>query len=201
MKFSDHVNYLCKRTVRQLNAVRRVARYLKKDCLMTLFYAFVMSNFSYCSTVWHFCPKASTLKMEKLQKAALRVVFNDYIAGYCQLLAMSNRSPLYVSRLKTILTEVFKCIRKLNPMFMNNIFSINDKPYDTRSGQTLSQARMKTIKYGINSFTYQGAKHWNVLPADMKDIECLNEFKSCLKKWISPECHCGCCVACTVKNM
>ena len=63
--FSDHVTYLCKRTSRQLNAVRRIAKYLKKDCLMKIFYAFVISNFSYCATVWHFCSKSSTIKMEK----------------------------------------------------------------------------------------------------------------------------------------
>ena len=44
LNFSDHVTHLCKRASRQLNAVHRVAKYLKKDCLMTLFYAFVISN-------------------------------------------------------------------------------------------------------------------------------------------------------------
>ena len=49
LNFSDHVKYLCKRASRQLNAVRRVAKYLKKECLMKLFYAFVISNFSNCA--------------------------------------------------------------------------------------------------------------------------------------------------------
>ena len=82
LNFLDHVTYSCKRASRQLNAVCRVAKYLKKDCLMKLFYIFVIANFSYCATVRHFCSKSSTIKMEKMQKAALRVVFNDISYEY-----------------------------------------------------------------------------------------------------------------------
>ena len=30
LTFSEHVNYICKRTSRQLNAIRRISKYLKK---------------------------------------------------------------------------------------------------------------------------------------------------------------------------
>ena len=179
-------------------AVRRVAKYLNKDCLMKLFHAFIISNFNYCAIVWHFCSKSSTIKMEKIQKAALRVVFNDYDADYNQLLSMSERSPLLVVRLRTILIEVFKCIRELNPKFMNMLFTLNNKPYDTRSGPLLFQSHVKTIKHGINSFMYQGAKRWNSLPTDAKDIECFNWFKNFLTTWMGPDCHC---VLCAIKTM
>ena len=167
LNFSDHVTDLCKRASRQLNAVRRVAKYLKKDCLMKLFYAFVRSNLRYCATVWHFCSKSSTIKMEKIQKAALRVVFT---ADYSKLLNMSKRSPLLIVRLRALLIEVFKCVRELDPIFMNILFTLNNKPYDTRSGSLITQSQVKTIKHGINSFVYQGDKQWNALPADAKDI-------------------------------
>ena len=96
-------------------------------------------------------------------------------------------------RLRTILIEVFKCIRELNPKFMNMLFTLNNKPYDTRSGPLLFQSHVKTIKHGINSFVYQGAKRWNSLPTDAKDIECFNRFKNFLTTWMGPDCHCGYC--------
>ena len=122
LTFSEHVNYICKRTSRQLNAIRRISKYLKKDCIMKLFHAFVSSNFNYCPTIWHFTSKSSTMKIEKVHKAALRVVYNDYTTSYSGLLDMSNRTPLFLARLKGLLVEVFKCIRGLNPEFMNTIF-------------------------------------------------------------------------------
>ena len=42
---------------------------------------------------------------KKMQKAALRVVFNDYTADYSQLLSMSKRSPLLIVRLRALLIE------------------------------------------------------------------------------------------------
>ena len=86
--------------------------------------------------------------MEKAQKAALQVVFNDYNVDYNQLL--SERSTLLVVRLRTLLIEVFKCIRELNPKIINMLFTLNNKPYDTRSGPLLFQFHVKTIKHGIN---------------------------------------------------
>ena len=76
------------------------------------------------------------------------------ITRYSGLLDMSNRTPLFLARLKGLLVEVFKCIRGLNTEFMNILFVMDNKPYDTRSGSTISQSRVKTIKYGIQSFAY-----------------------------------------------
>ena len=50
-----------------------------------------------------------------------------------------------IPSLKDILVDVFKCIRALNPEFMNTKFVMDNKPYDTRSGSTISRNRVKTI--------------------------------------------------------
>ena len=168
---------------------------------MKLFHAFIISNFSYCEIVWHFCSNSSTIEIEKIQKAALRVVFNDYDADYNKLLSMSEWPPLLVIRLRTLLVEVFKCIRELNPKFMNMLFTLNNKPYDTHSGPLLFKSHVKTIKHEFNSFVYQGAKQWNSLPTDAKDIECFNRFKNYLTTWMGLGCHCGYCVLCAIKTM
>ena len=63
------------------------------------------------------------------------------------------------------------------------------------------QSYVNTIKNGINSFVYQGAKQWNSLPTDAKDIECFNLFKNYLTAWMRPDCHCGYCVLCAIKTM
>ena len=54
LTFSKHVNYVCKRTSRQLNAIRGISKYLKRYCLMELFHAFVSSTLNYCPTTWLF---------------------------------------------------------------------------------------------------------------------------------------------------
>ena len=62
-------------------------------------------------------------------------------------------------------------------MFMNMLFTLNSKPYDTRSGSVITKSQVKTIKRGIDLFVDQGAKQWNALPKDAEDIECMSVFK------------------------
>ena len=154
---------------------------LNKDCLMKLFNAFIISNFNYSSIVWHFCPRESTSKVEKIHKSALRIVLNDYKSNYDTLLQLSYLQPLLISRLKAILYEVYKCTREINPSFMNELFSKIIHPYRTRSGSMLTQPRASSIKYGINNFVFQGAKLWNSLPASAKGLENPYDFKSFLE--------------------
>ena len=126
------------------------------------------------------------------------MVYNDYTTSYSGLLDISNRTPLFLARLKGLLVEVFKCVRGLNTEFMNTSFVMDNK---RNSGSNISQNRVKTIKYGIQLFAYQGAKCWNILPANIKEIEDLNEFRQYVSQWNGPVCHCGRCVASTINQL
>ena len=201
LKFTNHVDHLCKRTSWQLSAIRRIAKYLNKDYIMKLFNAFILSNFNYSSIVWHFCPSESTSKVEKIHKSALRIVLNDYKSNHDTLLQLSNLQPLLISRFKVILYEVYKCTREINPSFMNELFSKIIHPYHTRSGSMLTQLRASSIKYGISNFVFQGAKLWNSLPASAKGLENPYHFKSFLEEWNGPECKCGYCILCSIKTV
>ena len=126
LKFTNHVDHHCKRTSRQLSVIRKTEKYLNKSCIMKLFNAFILSNFNYSSIVWHFCPRESTSKVEKIHKSALRIVLNDYKSNYDTPLQLSNLQSLLISRFKAILYEVYKCTRESNPPFMNELFFENN---------------------------------------------------------------------------
>ncbi len=49
-------------------------------------------------------------KIEKIQKQALRYIFNDFNASYSELLEKGNRPLMYTHRLRRILSFVGKCI-------------------------------------------------------------------------------------------
>ena len=60
-----------------------------------------------------------------MQRRALKIVLNDYISSYKNLLEKAHISSLYVSRIKAIAIETYKCIHKINPKFLHNLFSID----------------------------------------------------------------------------
>ena len=91
---------------------------------MAIFRSFIMSNFNFCSLVWHACGVKNTRKLEKLQERALRFVYLDKVSSYDDLLTNANLTILHLGRLNMLATEVYKSVHKLNP----HIFRISTKP-------------------------------------------------------------------------
>ena len=92
---------------------------------MPIYYnAFLTSDFSYCNIVWHFCSNQSMYKLERVHKQALRVVLNDYTSSYHVLLDTVSKPTLYVSRLKSIAIEAYKCYVNENPEYISHVGSI-----------------------------------------------------------------------------
>ena len=66
---------------------------------------------------------------------------------------------MYVSRMKSITLEIFKCSNKSSPSYITDMFRISATPYDdTRGGTKLIQPKVNTARNGLKSFRYQGAK-------------------------------------------
>ena len=142
-----------------------------------------MSNFDYCPVVWHFCGKKYNDKIEKIQKRALSIVFNDYDSDYDTLLNKANMKSVFQLRVNRMLTEIFKTINGINPSYLNEIFKIKDVPYEMRDNLRMDQPLRKKTNFGLRSVTYVGSKLWNLLPAIIKNTEEVTEFKISLRDW------------------
>ena len=91
-------------------------------------------------------------------------------------------------RLHFILLEVFKCLKKINPKCMNNLFEVKQHDHCLRDGTRLLQPKVRTTTHGLRTISYLGAKLWNDLPVHMKNIHHMDpyEFKSMLLLWEGP---------------
>ena len=198
LNYNDHVSKLCKKAAFHVNAMGRIAKYLDTQRRLKLFNAFVRSNFEYANIIWHFTSTANILKMEKLQRRALRIVFNDYVSSYNVLLSKAKVHSLYVSRIKSILIETFKSINKINPRFLHDVFKINETGYESRDPQRLILPKINTTIYGLNSFKFEAAKLWNKLPIEIRNTDNFHVFSTNLNAWLGPECVCNSCVLCHI---
>ena len=116
----------------------------------TLIYkSFVESNFTHCPLVWHFCGKVNNAKLEKIQERALKIIYRSFSSSYPELLDMAHSVPLLTSRERLIILEVFKCIKKLNPECLWDMFHVKELCYSLRSEVKLEQPRRNTTNYGI----------------------------------------------------
>ena len=73
-----------------------------------------------------FWSASSLKKIEKLQKWALRFLYNDYEICYEELLLKSGRATMNANRLRIPCIEIYKTINNLNPEFMRDLFSLRE---------------------------------------------------------------------------
>ena len=112
LKFNEHISILC-----------RLEKYMGKSEKEAIINSFILSNFSYCSLVWHFSSCESIRKIEKIEKRCLRIILNDYESDYETLLRNSNKPTMEIRRLRPLAVEIFKTLNEINPPYMKNIFT------------------------------------------------------------------------------
>ena len=54
LDFNIHITNMCRKAARQLNVLNRIGYHLNCLSRMTIYYSFIMSNFSHCPLTWHF---------------------------------------------------------------------------------------------------------------------------------------------------
>ena len=120
LEFNLHISNICRSAANQLNALFRLKRFLGYKEKRILINSCFMANFNYCPLVWIFSSASSLKKIGKLQKRALRFLYNDYEISYEELLLKSGRATMNVNRLRIPCIEIYKTINNLNPEFMRD---------------------------------------------------------------------------------
>ena len=106
--FKNHDSTICKKANRQLNAIGRIQNYVGKKEKESIINTFAYSNFMYCPLAWHFCPKSSQNKIEKIQYRCLQLLTNDYDSDYKQLLEKTEKPTMEIRRFRTLALEILK---------------------------------------------------------------------------------------------
>ena len=189
LNFNKHIAELCKKAGRQLNALKRLSKYLNESTKMCIYKSFILCHFNYCPLVWHNTTKTNTDKLEKIQERALRFVLNDFTSDYANLLLKASVPSLTLSRLRQLSTEIYKSLHGLSPPFICSMFSDRFDPHR----QKIHIPCPRTTKAGIRSLAFQGAKIWNSLPKEFKTAPYLKIFKTLIKTWKGPTCSCNFC--------
>ena len=200
LDFNIHIHEICKKAGYKLNVLSRLSRQLDESAKLLLLHSFILSYFNYCSVVWHFCNTESTKKIEKIKKRALRYVYKYFSSSYECLREKCNLPLVYTQRLRYVLLEVYKVYHKLGPLYLHDLFSVQNATYNLRKDQMLFLPRYTTVRYGTNSFSYQGIKLWNDLDNKFKIMN-YKEFKESLSTWLPKTCHCSNCILCKLFSL
>ncbi len=178
LTFDHHVSELCRKAVRQVNCLMRLSTMLPVESKLTIFNAFIVSNFLYCPVVWHMCSKSDTKMVDKVQERALCFTYRKFESDYKSLLNLAERSSFYMDRLRTIITEVHQAIIGMSPECLQDWFVIKANVHYLRNNNKMKLYKFKTMTYGKHSIIYVAGIRWNSINVDIKNTDNVNVFKT-----------------------
>ena len=77
---------------------------------------------------------------------------------------------------------------------MTKVFPLRPQgQYDLRSWSDFTLPIVRTVNYGIESIRYLGPKIWESIPANIKEVDTVDRFKSGIKKRKPESCPCRLC--------
>ncbi len=96
LKFDKHIDNLCKNAARQINIMYRFRGIFDLKERKIIYNTFILAHFNYCPVVRDVCGKASTKKIELIQKRALRFLLNDQKSTYHEVLETCHYATMLI---------------------------------------------------------------------------------------------------------
>ena len=115
LTFNTHIKGLCKKAGSKISAL--------------IFLILFASQFSYCPLIWLFHSRTLNNRINSLQERCLRLVYNDNISSFNELLAKDGYICFHHRNIHVLAIELFKLKNDLSPDFLNQVFERNEQNF------------------------------------------------------------------------
>ena len=161
--------------------------------MKTLMKAFIESQFGYCPLIWMFCGRNLNNRINHLHERSLRIVYNDYESSFQELLELDNSVSIHHRNIRLLSIELFKVKNGLSNQIISELFDLRNIEYNLRLQTDFSLGAVNTTNYGLRSLRYFAPKIWNMIPADIRNVNNLSDFTLKIKSWVPDGCPCKLC--------
>ena len=194
LKIDKHVENICQKTSRKLNALARVTNYMELPKIRFLMNAFFKAQFNYCPAVWMFHSRSLNNKINRLHERYLRIIYNDKHSNFEELLVKDNSVSIHHNNIHTLAIEIYKVGNGICLEIMNDIFKLRESThYTLRHNSQFLVNPIHSVFNGSESASYLGPKISEEIPTDIKNKDSLIGFKNEIKKWKPLNCPCRIC--------
>ena len=194
LKFDKHIENICQKANRKLNALARVTNYMELPKRRILMNAFFKAQFNYCPIVWMFHSRSLNNKINRLHERCLRIIYNDKRSSFEELLVKDNSVSVHHNNIHTLAIEMYKVVNGISPEIMNDVFKVrNETHYHLRHTSQFLIEPIHSVFNGSESASYLGPKIWEQIPIEIKNKDSLISFKKEIKKWKPLNCPCRLC--------
>ena len=122
LKMDKHVSSLCSWSFYQLCRLRRIRKFLTPQATQTLVHAFITSNSHYCNPLFYGMPQYLLDKLQRIQKAAARVVMLvPKFEHITPVMIELHWLPVKYRIMYKILLLIFKCLSGEAPTYLQEM--------------------------------------------------------------------------------
>ena len=140
-----------------------------------------------------FCRRNLINRINHLRERSLRIVYNDYESSFQELLELDNSVSIHHRNIRLLSIELFKVKNGLSNQIISELFDLRNIEYNLRSQTDFSLGAVNTTNYGLRSLRYFAPKIWNMIPADIRNVNNLSDFTLKIKSWVPDGCPCKLC--------
>ena len=123
--------------------------------------------------------RKTNYKLNRLQERALRLIYNDHISSFKELLSKDGTFTIHEQNIHSLAIEMFKVLIDLSTPDFSQLFQLNESLYGLRSNgpQKLCIPNINSVRFGKGSIRYFGPVIWNSIPAEIRNANTLSSFK------------------------
>ena len=186
LSWKEHIHAVSKKVASSIGALKRIRPFISMHTAIKIYKGLTETHFDYCRFVWDGLSQQLSKKLQKLQNRAARAItVSSYNMNSSYLLNSLSWDNLSVRRIKQKANIMYKCVNKLAPNYLCNMFTPRALSFDLRDASQKLYLPKPRTNYLKCSFSYSGASLWNDLPEDICDTKSLCNFKRRIDKWLS----------------
>ena len=181
LKPSYDVAEIVKKANRILGAIKRTYTYKSNANISNLYKSLVRPILEYAQSAWYPYLKKDIIKIEGVQRRALKMIKGFHNIPYEERLNRCNLLSLQDRRDRSDLIEVFKILNGFSDIDSSKHFKKHEKHYNTRNhSQMLTRTTRKTNTRNY-SFSQRVIGNWNKLPESAVSANTVKSFKHILE--------------------
>ena len=167
LSFDQHIQTIVSKANQMLGLIKRTFSYIDKDMFCKLYKALVRPHLEYANIIWHPHLKRQSVKIEKVQRRATKLVKECENMSYDERLHYLKLHSLKGRRIRGDLIQTYKIFNDTDNTDLHNLFQVS---HITNTRNACGKLYLHHCNTNIRkySYTFRVVRYWNSLPENTK---------------------------------
>jgi len=167
-----------------MGMVKRNFMRLDKDDFLLIYKTYIRPRMEYCIQAWSLYLKKDIECLERVQRAATKMVQGFHRLSYDDRLAQLSLTTLEQRRRRGDLIETYKIVTGRETVDREHFFNLSACEYNLRGHNLKLSKQRANLDIRKYFFSQRTVNEWNQLPQEVVDAQSVNQFKNRLDKFL-----------------